>query len=80
MKTLYQKKEDCLLLLAYASLKQWNESKGRDSTLMQGIIPLALAGVLLGLPSMLKVAKDTTTDGSLTGTTLTTGGSIRTIN
>ena len=25
MKTLHQKKEDCLLLLAYASLKQWNE-------------------------------------------------------
>lgn len=26
MKTLFQRKEDCLLLIAFASLKQWGES------------------------------------------------------
>ena len=31
MKTLYQKKEDCLLLLAYASLKAWNESTNPEN-------------------------------------------------
>lgn len=31
MKTLYQRKENCLFLIAFASLKQWNEPTDPDN-------------------------------------------------
>lgn len=61
-------------------LKEWNDSKGREATLTQALVPFVAAGILLGLPSMLRVAKGTVTDGSLGGTSIGTGSAIRTIN
>lgn len=65
---------------AALKLKEWNDSKGREVTLTQALIPLVIAGMLLGLPSILKVAKDTTTGSGTGGTGLTNNSAIRTIN
>lgn len=60
-------------------LKEWNDSKGRDSTLTQALIPFAIAGLLLGLPSFLKVAKDTTGGNAMGGTGIGGSQAIRNI-
>lgn len=87
--TQFQSGADLMSIIAYLAgiafgikgvinLKQWNESKGRDSTLMQGLIPILLAGVLLGLPTILKAAKESTA-GTAGGASLGTGTTLRTI-
>lgn len=64
---------------AALKLKDWNESKGRDATLTQALIPLVIAGMLLGLPTVLKVARDSTTGQGVQGTSIGGNTGIRNI-
>lgn len=60
-------------------IKEWNDSKGRDSTLTQAMIPLLIAGMLLALPSVLQVLKQSVSANQAGSTSLTGGGAIRVI-
>ncbi len=61
-------------------LKDWSDSKGRDATLGQAMIPLVIAGMLLGLPSVLKIARESSTGAGVQGTGINGNSAIRSIN
>lgn len=63
---------------AALKLKEHNESKGQIP-LSQPITLAVVAGVLLGLPSFLSAAKETTLGGGAQGTSLNGGGGIQAI-
>lgn len=64
---------------AALKLKEWNESKGRDATLTQALIPLVIAGMLLGLPTVLSVAKGTVGGNSQSGAGIGSNSGVRNI-